>query len=76
MEYMESAMQSYMEAMELQRQEVWDEAKEKAREHLFNANMNSELLPEKNGNPHDEGTWQHTEWEASYEHHIMSGLGY
>jgi hypothetical protein len=76
MEYMESAMQSYFENMEHQREDVWDEAKEKAREHLFNAQMNSELLPEKNGNPYVEGEWQYEEWEASYEHYIMSGLGY
>lgn len=76
MEHMDSAMQGYFEATERQRQDVWDEAKERARDHLFNAQMNSELLPEKNDNPYDEGTWQHTEYEASYEHYIMSGLGY
>ncbi len=75
-EHMESAMESYFENMERQRQDVWDEAKEQARNHLFEANMNSELLPKENGNPYDYGTWQNTEWEASYEHYIMSGLGY
>lgn len=76
MEYMEARMQDHFEAMERQRQDVWDEAKLKAVYHLFKAQMNSELLPEINENPYDEGTWQHTEYEASYEHTIMSVLGY
>ncbi len=76
MEYMENAMQSWFEAMEHQREAVWDEAKEKACEHLFNAQMNSELLPEDNENPYAEGEWQYDEYEASYEHYVMSGLGY
>lgn len=76
MEYMENAMQGYLDNMERQREDVWDSAKEAAKDHLFTATSNAELLPKENGNPHQNGTWEHEEWEAAYEHYIMTGLGY
>jgi hypothetical protein len=76
MEYMEAAMQGYMEAMEKQREEVWDEANKRAKDQLGEAYI-SGMPPEfPSMNPHQKGEWQHEEWEAAHDHFIMSGLGY
>lgn len=76
MEYMESAMEDRFEKMERHRDDIWAEAGLVAEKHLKDANRNSELLPEKNDNPYPVGVWQFEEWEAAYEHYVMTGLGY
>lgn len=76
MEHMEARMQDHFDGMSANQSYVWKEARDKAREHLFNATANAELLPEENGNPYLIGCWMYDEWEAAYEHYIMTGLGY
>lgn len=76
MEYMEARMQDHFDGMSASQQAVWEEAREQAKGHLFVSTSNAELLPEKNGNPYLNGSWMYDEWEAAYEHYIMTGLGY
>lgn len=56
--------------------EIRDEAKREAKDQLGEAAI-SGMPPEfVANNPHTKGTPEHEEYEAAFEHFIMTGLGY
>lgn len=56
--------------------EIWDDARREAKEQLGEAAI-SGMPPEfVANNPHSRGTPAHEEYEAAFEHFIMTGLGY
>jgi hypothetical protein len=55
---------------------IWDEARKEAKDQLGEAAI-SGMPPEFiANNPYEKGTPQHEEYEAAFEHFIMTGLGY
>lgn len=55
---------------------IWDEARREAKDQFGEASI-SGMPPEFiANNPHINGTPQHDEYEAAFEHFIMTALGY
>lgn len=55
---------------------IWEEARKEAKDQLGEAyisGMPSEFIAK---NPYTKGTEEHDEYEAAFEHFIMTGLGY
>lgn len=56
--------------------EIWEEARREAKDQLgeaFISGMPPEFVA---NNPYRKGSEEHDEYEAAFEHFIMTGLGY
>lgn len=56
--------------------EIWEAARREAKDQLGEASISGMPTAFVANNPHDRGTAEHEEYEAAFEHFIMTGLGY